>query len=153
MLHASFSRYHGDTNFCGLGKHGSRVRAVFLHAVSGCKDSSVCNVPADRIVEGVPFFYFKTYVGAAAKAVQHGLLERNGLQRVVKAAVEDLETKNPIQSISDVPLKKNWLQKLAVSDSDKATQWYDLQKDIAFAEAVTSSLSQRNVLQLLSPRY
>jgi hypothetical protein len=78
-------------------KYGrSKVRAIFLHAVSDKKDEQVDHrLPQDRLTNGVPIYYFRTYVGAAAKACKNQLISRDGLQRVIEAARADL-TKIPI---------------------------------------------------------
>ena len=50
-------------------KYPNRLRAVFLHCVSGSEDrSKMPKMPSDRVVNGVPVYYFRTYVGAAYKA-------------------------------------------------------------------------------------
>ena len=134
-----------------IDKYGTRVRAVFLHSVSGSKDVSIHRIPSDRVVDGVPFFYFKTYVGAAAKAVEHGLMEPNGLQKVIKEAVDDLDRNNPYRFPSDtVTMKRNWFLDTVSSNSLKVTQWNDLQKDIDYADALSSQSTRRGVIQLIS---
>lgn len=65
-----------------------RMRAVFLHVVSDAERQGKVTVPADRVVNGVPVVYFRTYVGAAVKAVGLGLMDRTGLENVVVAAEE-----------------------------------------------------------------
>ena len=68
--------------------HPERMRAVFLHVVSDSPRQGAVSVPADREVSGVPVVYFRTYVGAAAKAVELGLMDRKGLENVISAARE-----------------------------------------------------------------
>lgn len=68
----------------------SKVRAVFLHCVSDSPDRSLLLLPKDRSMNGVPIFYFRTYVGAASKAFQNRLMTGDGLQRVIDAAKKDL---------------------------------------------------------------
>lgn len=63
-----------------------RLRAVFLHVVSDAARQDRVSVPADRLVNGVPVVYFRTYVGAAAKAVELGLMDKSGLENVITAA-------------------------------------------------------------------
>ncbi|KAG5178171.1 hypothetical protein JKP88DRAFT_330462, partial [Tribonema minus] len=65
------------------------LRALFLHMVY-CVDD-VCKVPEDYAVNGVPVLFFKTYVGAARKAYEAGLLNRYAVERVIAKAVEELE--------------------------------------------------------------
>ena len=69
----------------------SRIRAVFLHTVSDAADRSQLQVPKDRALNGVPIYYFRTYVGAANKAYRGNLLGRDALLRVVEAARADLD--------------------------------------------------------------
>ncbi len=68
--------------------HPDRMRAVFLHVVSDSPRQGSVSVPADRVVSGVPVVYFRTYVGAAAKAVGLGLMDEKGLRNVIAAAKE-----------------------------------------------------------------
>ena len=68
----------------------TKIRAVFLHCVSGSPDRSLLLLPKDRSMNGVPIFYFRTYVGAASKAFQNRLISRDGLQRVIEAATNEL---------------------------------------------------------------
>lgn len=50
------------------------------------------SVPADRIVNGVPVFYFQTYIGAAIKAFNAKLLSQEAVVRVAKQAFEELSS-------------------------------------------------------------
>ena len=68
----------------------SILRAVFLHCVSDNPDRSLLVLPKDRSVNGVPIFYFRTYVGAATKAFENRLISGEGMQRVIDAAESDL---------------------------------------------------------------
>lgn len=45
----------------------------------------------DRTVNGVPIFYFRTYIGAAAKAYKAGLIGQEAVKRVAAQAVLDLQ--------------------------------------------------------------
>lgn len=67
-------------------RYPERMRAVFLHVVSDAARQGKVIVPPDRLVNGVPTVYFRTYVGAAIKAVQLGLMDKPGLDNVVTAA-------------------------------------------------------------------
>ena len=69
-------------------RHPERMRAVFLHVVSDAARQGRVSVPRDRVVNGVPIVYFRTYIGAAVKAVQLGLMDRAGLDNVIGAAKE-----------------------------------------------------------------
>lgn len=63
-----------------------RMKAVFLHVVSDSGKQSMVKIPEDRVVRGVPIVYFRTYVGAAAKAVELGLMDKSGLENVITSA-------------------------------------------------------------------
>jgi hypothetical protein len=47
-------------------------------------------MPSDRFVNGVPFYYFRTYIGAAIKAYKHNILSEAAVKRIAKASIEDL---------------------------------------------------------------
>jgi len=64
-----------------------RVRAVFLHVVSSGPDPTV---PSDSYINGKPVVYFRTYVGAALKACQHGLMDAGECREVILKACDDL---------------------------------------------------------------
>ena len=68
----------------------SRLRAVFLHSVSDSVDRSLLRLPKDRSTNGVPIYYFRTYVGAANKAFRGNLLGREALLRVIDTASSEL---------------------------------------------------------------
>lgn len=68
----------------------SKLKGIFLHAVTSTPDRSTFELPKDRIHNGVPIFYFRTYVGAAAKAFQHNLIDETSLLRVINQAKADL---------------------------------------------------------------
>ena len=65
-------------------------------------------MPKDRLMNGVPIFYFRTYVGAASKAFQNRLMTVEGLQRVIDAAKSDLQVlenkvnKNKIDTLQPI---------------------------------------------------
>jgi len=77
-----------------IAKYPRAVAAVFLHVVSKEKDRSRVVLPRDRQINGVPILYFRTYVGAAQKAMQTNLITQDGLMRVIKAARQDLLSKS-----------------------------------------------------------
>mmetsp|Transcript_8578 Transcript_8578/g.22571 ORF Transcript_8578/g.22571 Transcript_8578/m.22571 type:complete len:483 (+) Transcript_8578:87-1535(+) len=58
------------------------VQGVFLHAVGDEHYN-------DFVQNGVPVHFFRTYIAAARKAVQCGLLDLEALVRVMKAAEQD----------------------------------------------------------------
>ena len=69
------------------------VRAVFLHVVSDSPNRDRLLIPNDRVFQGVPIYYFRTYVGAAGKACKCGLISKTGLFRVLDEAERDLYSK------------------------------------------------------------
>jgi hypothetical protein len=75
-------------------KYPDSLRAVFLHVVSENPDVKQVQVPRDRTVGKVPIFYFRTYVGAASKAVRNELMTIDGLKRIIDQAQVDLGVKD-----------------------------------------------------------
>jgi hypothetical protein len=68
-----------------LGEHPSSIRLVLIHDVVATPDER----RAEHARRGVIFF--DTYVGAAIVACNAGLIQREGLERVARAAEADLE--------------------------------------------------------------
>ena len=64
------------------------VKAVFLHVVS---ETPYPPVPPPKLINGRPVVFFRTYVGAAAKATQLNLMSYSGLLKVCQAASEALK--------------------------------------------------------------
>ncbi|KAL9179756.1 hypothetical protein ACHAXT_007726 [Thalassiosira profunda] len=85
-----------------LREYPEVVQAVFLHVVSADPPStyppSGLPIPAPKLVNGRPLVFFRTYVGAAAKATQLGLMEPNGLLRVVEEAEKSLKAQGVPES-------------------------------------------------------
>ena len=76
-----------------LARHPSLVAAVFLHCVGTDARGEDVLVPRDYAVGAErSVHHFRTYAGAASKAVQAGLLDEDALRRVVNAAFRDLAT-------------------------------------------------------------
>lgn len=96
-----------------LREYPEVVQAVFLHVVSSEPPSffppSGLAIPPPKLINGRPLIFFRTYVGAAAKATQLGLMEGDGLMRVVEEAEKALASRG---------LPKT---------SDK---WLDLERDV-----------------------
>ncbi|KAL3764014.1 hypothetical protein ACHAW5_000053 [Stephanodiscus triporus] len=73
-----------------LREYPEVVQAVFLHVVSSDPPSTFLSsglcIPPPKLINGRPLVFFRTYVGAAAKATQLGLMELDGLMRVVEEA-------------------------------------------------------------------
>jgi hypothetical protein len=99
-------------------KYPNRLKAVFLHTVSDSTDRSKIVMKKDRLFNKIPFFYFQTYVGAAAKAFEAKLMSEAGLQNVINQATKELNSKLP------------------KSNNVKSSKWIELEKDIAFAMKV-----------------
>lgn len=97
-----------------------RIKAIFLHTVSANRDRSALILPRDRVVNGVPILYFRTYVGAALKARNIGLMDSGGVGRVIKQAKIELSQKEPR------------LQ------GEISTRWAELDHDISLAKKSTS---------------
>lgn len=78
-----------------LREYPQVVKAVFLHVVLCCGEddliSTLPTVPPPKLVNGRPIVFFRTYVGAALKAVQLNLMSYSGLLKVCKAAKESLK--------------------------------------------------------------
>jgi hypothetical protein len=98
-----------------LREYPEVVKAIFLHKVSDTTASSnnPVIVPPPRLINGRPIIFFRTYVGAASAALQLGLMDIEGVQRVVNSARDMLK---------DVP-----------KTSDK---WTDLERDIEAANRI-----------------
>lgn len=97
-----------------LREYPQIVKAIFLHVVS---EDPYPYVPPPKLINGRPIVFFRTYVGAATKAVQLGMMSKEGLESVIKAAE---------RSLSSVP--------------KSSCKWVDLQKDLAEAARTMSSL-------------
>ena len=94
-----------------LREYPEVVKAIFLHTVSNEEGPVV--VPPPRLINGRPIVFFRTYVGAATAAMQLGLMDTDGLQRVIDAARDML---------SEVP-----------KSSEK---WADVERDIQAANRI-----------------
>lgn len=97
-----------------------RIKAVFLHTVSASRDRTKLILPKDRVVNGVPILYFRTYVGAALKARNIGLIDSAGVGRVIKQARKELSEKEP-RGLGEV-----------------STRWAELEQDIILAKRSVS---------------
>ncbi|KAK2196116.1 hypothetical protein BdWA1_002716 [Babesia duncani] len=90
-----------------------KIRAVFMHCVT---PHAMHEMPNDYYLKSVPVLFFKTYVGAAKKALEHGLLNHNALSRILVRAVLDLND----------------------DSSNDLSKWKDLIKDILEAEEIAN---------------
>jgi hypothetical protein len=76
-----------------LREYPHLVQAVFLHVVSGDPlNQRQIPVPPLKLIQGRPLVFFRTYVGAAAMAVQLNLMTPAGFERVVIAAQRKLQS-------------------------------------------------------------
>jgi hypothetical protein len=67
------------------------VRGVFLHVVSEGGDQGKVRIPNDKIIRGRPIAHFRTYVGAAVKAWEWGMMREEAVERVWEQAIGDLK--------------------------------------------------------------
>lgn len=98
-----------------LREYPEVVKAVFLHVVS---EFPYPDIPPPKLINGRPLVFFRTYIGAAARATQLGLLGEDGLARVMAAAEDELLD-------ADVP-----------RSSDK---WADIELDMTLAYQTLST--------------
>ena len=101
-----------------LREYPEVVKAIFLHKVSDTITTTATGgssviVPPPRLINGRPIVFFRTYVGAATAALQLGLMDIEGVQRVINSARDML---------NDVP-----------KTSDK---WADVERDIQAANRI-----------------
>ena len=97
-----------------------RIKAIFLHTVSASRDRTKLILPKDRVVNGVPILYFRTYVGAALKARNIGLIDSAGVARVINQARKELGEKEPR------------------GPGEVSTRWTELEQDIVLAKKAIS---------------
>eukprot|EP00560_Eucampia_antarctica_P009503 CAMPEP_0197829318 /NCGR_PEP_ID=MMETSP1437-20131217/5754_1 /TAXON_ID=49252 ORGANISM="Eucampia antarctica, Strain CCMP1452" /NCGR_SAMPLE_ID=MMETSP1437 /ASSEMBLY_ACC=CAM_ASM_001096 /LENGTH=287 /DNA_ID=CAMNT_0043430903 /DNA_START=162 /DNA_END=1023 /DNA_ORIENTATION=- len=72
-----------------LREYPEVVKAVFLHVVS---ERPFPRIPPPKLINGRPVVFFRTYVGAAAKACQLGLIDEDAMMRVATTAEDALAT-------------------------------------------------------------
>ena len=95
-----------------LREYPEVVQAVFLHVVSSDPPSSFPSsglyIPSPKLINGRPLVFFRTYVGAAAKATQLGLVEADGLMRVIEEAEMALKAQGvPIGNSKWIDLERD----------------------------------------------
>ena len=98
-----------------LTEHPESVRAVFIHDVVDTPE------PVRMTWRGKRIFFFDTYIGAAVEAFEVGVIARDGVARVARAAREDLER---------VPF---------TSESQRQSRLAELERDLRRAEALTGA--------------
>jgi hypothetical protein len=63
-------------------------------------------LPRDRECNGVPIYYFRTYVGAAVKAYNANMITSDAVGRIISAAKIDMTKLTPSSSSSNPLLLK-----------------------------------------------
>ncbi|WPB75521.1 phosphatase domain-containing protein [Archangium violaceum] len=99
-----------------LTEHPDAVRAVFIHDVVDTPESVRMTWRGKRV------FFFDTYIGAAVEAFEVGVIARDGVARVARAAQEEL---------ARVPFS---------SESQRHSRVTDLERDSRRAESITGPL-------------
>lgn len=127
--------------------HPGRIRAVFLRVVY--PHSQPRPLPVDRRARGAGIFYFRTYVGAAVKAFEQRMLDRQAVLRVARAAVLELRAMDQVLAASKqarllakVPGQRLYAQMLA----KQAQRWEELRQDGAGCDFLRDVLSGAEVL-------
>ena len=97
-------------------RSGGRVKAIFMHVV--CFDESQKPfVPNDTFINGKPIVHFRTYCGAAHKAVDYGFMGVAEAKAVVLQACRDLREAEQSAGLG--------------SDAHFPSKWMDMQRDIS----------------------
>jgi hypothetical protein len=87
-----------------LAAHPESVRAIFIHDVVDTPE------PVRKAWRAQRIFFFDTYVGAAVEAYEVGVIARDGVARVARAAREELE-KIPFTSESQRQARRDELNR------------------------------------------
>ena len=117
--------YDEEAGMAMLQYYPQYVQAVFLHVVSMDEiaiRTSTVHVPPTKYIHGRPMIYFRTYVGAAVSAWEHGLIRPMGLQHVV----------NQVEASLSSSSSKN--------DAFTKDQRYDLEYDLHRAKQVLKTI-------------
>lgn len=72
-----------------LREYPEVMRAVFLHVVS---ERPYPAIPPQKLINGRPVVFFRTYVGAAVKACKLGIISQHAVLRVIGAAEAALDS-------------------------------------------------------------
>ena len=89
--------YDEEAGMAMLQYYPEYVPAVFLHVVTDNETAIRTNtvaIPSTKYIHGRPILYFRTYVGAAVAAYEHGLISQCGLQYVVDEVSSLLRSTN-----------------------------------------------------------
>lgn len=120
-------------------KYPGRLQAVFMHQVYDIRKGSVVR-REDRKVNGVPFYYFRTYIGAGVKAYRHNLIDKESLKRITTHAVAELKAIDHrlAHTVAKNPLAR--FQKRKLLERQKLT-WDEVRQDaneVAFLNPLVS---------------
>jgi hypothetical protein len=115
------------------------MRAIFMHVVA--YGEAPPHVPNDSYINGKPIVYFRTYVGAALKATEHGLIDAQELRAVILQACDDLRASSlhppsrystPSSSPRPPPVARS-PGEATCADPKLPSKWHDLERDIGIA--------------------
>eukprot|EP00468_Gymnochlora_sp_CCMP2014_P012449 CAMPEP_0167756948 /NCGR_PEP_ID=MMETSP0110_2-20121227/9661_1 /TAXON_ID=629695 /ORGANISM="Gymnochlora sp., Strain CCMP2014" /LENGTH=277 /DNA_ID=CAMNT_0007643099 /DNA_START=550 /DNA_END=1383 /DNA_ORIENTATION=- len=111
----------------------NHIKAVFLHDV-GTREkpgSHLSTLPSDYLCNGVPIVHFRTYIGAAVKAMSLGLLSKEGLGRVAEAVERDIRKLKFITRASRNEFEMDLMTAQKYQEEDSVSELIDLvKKDI-----------------------
>jgi hypothetical protein len=119
--------YDEEAGMAMLQYYPQYVQAIFLHVVTNDDMAIRTNtvpIPHTKYINGRPIIYFRTYVGAAISAFEHGLISRYGFQYVVRE----------VSSLLSVNQNRKELTKFTKD------QRYDLEQDIYRANQLLSTI-------------
>ncbi|GMH74122.1 hypothetical protein TrST_g14333 [Triparma strigata] len=74
-----------------LRYYPEKVKGVFLHVVGETLEDRERVRCEEKIVNGRPVMYFRTYIGAAVKAYRNSLMGEEGVERVIESVYRDLK--------------------------------------------------------------
>lgn len=114
-------------------RHPKAIKAIFLHTVSDKHDRTMVTVPKDRVLNGVPIYYFRTYVNAAMKAYQENLISSDAVKRVINAARLELN-KSELLKPNKLSIPKS-AKKTVIQNYLIQTRRRELEMDIREAQA------------------
>ena len=125
-----------------VAKYAGKIKAIFLHSVSDTEDRSTLRHPRDRFLNGIPIFYFRTYVSAAVKAYQHNLMSAEGLSRVIEQAKQDLYELDPHPSFTSIQTSTTVASIIPSLNNNnnvkKSSRWEELDDDIEWAKSFSN---------------
>jgi hypothetical protein len=98
------------------------VKAIFLHVVS-YDDNPI--IPSDLFINGKPIVHFRTYVGAALKAVEYELMTLREAKEVIIQTCRDLSTTMMANIASH-----------GVLDEKLGSKWKEIKRDVGIGMAL-----------------